>query len=289
MDFIGGPISFELTRRALFDASLLGIACGVLGVFVVLRGLPFISDALSHCLVPGVVVAYLTHTSQELWGGAAALLSAWGIAALVRRGLLGSDPAIAVVFSTMFALGLALISVTRSYLNDLTEILFGQILAVTPADLVVCAAITLVVVATVALLYWPLVMVSFDPAAAQAQGLPVERLDLTLYTLIALAIVPGFVAVGSLLVTALLIVPAATARLLARRVATQMVVSAGLAVAASWIGIYASYYSKLATGGAIVVAAGLLFIAALVASPQHGLIARLSRRATARRALALES
>jgi len=279
-EFLLGPLQFELTQRALLDVSLLSVACGVLGVLVVLRGLPFLCDALSHCVVPGVVVAYLTKSSAELWGGGTALLAAWGIASLTRRGVLGSDPAIAIVFSGAFAAGLALISATHSYFADLTEILFGQVLGVTPAEVVVCAVVALVVVGCVWALYWPLVLISFDPTAARAQGLPVERLDLLLYSLLALAVVPGFIAVGSLLVTALLIVPAATARLLVRRVSSQMVASAGLACAACWIGIYVSFNSHVGTGGAIVLASGLLFTIALLASPRDGLLARLRHRTT---------
>lgn len=267
--FLVGPLEFELTRRALMEATLVSMACGVLGVLVVLRGLSFISDALAHCVVPGVVIAFLTHTSQAAWAAGAALLSAWGMAALVRRGVLGSDPAIAVVFTGTFALGLALISGTRSYLNDLTEILFGAILAVGSTDLLVGGGVALVALAAVAALYWPLVLVSFDPVAARAQGLPVERLDLVFYGLLALAIVSGLIAVGSMLVTGLLIVPAATARLLAHRIATQMVLSALLGVLASWIGLYASYHVRIASGGAIVLTATLLFGLALLVTHVH--------------------
>src|SRR5438105_1786641 len=96
LEMLMGPLEFELTQRALLGATLVSIACGVLGVLVVLRGQSFISDALSHCVVPGVVVATLTHASQELWGAGAAVLSAWGMAMLVRRRVLASDPAIAV-------------------------------------------------------------------------------------------------------------------------------------------------------------------------------------------------
>src|ERR1700680_2128891 len=124
------PLQFELTRRALLEVTLVGLACGALGVLVVLRGLSFISDALGHCVVPGVVVAYLLHGPLELWGGVAALLSACGMALLARHARLGGDTAIAVVFTTLFALGLGLISASGSYLTDLTEILFGNVLSV---------------------------------------------------------------------------------------------------------------------------------------------------------------
>jgi manganese/iron transport system permease protein len=279
---LAGPLQFELTQRALVEATLVSIACGVLGVLIVLRGLAFISDALSHCVVPGVVVAFITNASRELGGGITALLSAWAMAVLMRRRLLTNDAAIAIVFAGMFALGLAMISATRNYFDDLTEILFGAILAVTTTDLAISAGVAVVVVATTIALYWPLVFVSFDPLAARAQGLPVERLDLLLFGLLALTIVSGMVAVGTVLVTGLLIIPAVSARLLARRVSSQMIISAVLGCAASWIGLYASYYFRVAAGGAIILAATALFAVALIAAPTRRLVVqRILRSSTA--------
>lgn len=259
-----GPLEFDLTRRALIELTLVGLACGALGVLVVLRGLAFIGDALSHCVVPGVVVGYLTHGSIELWGGLAALIASLGMGWLVRSGRLGGDASIAVVFTATFAFGLTMISATGSYLNDLTEILFGSVLAVGETDLVIGGTAALLVLLTIAALYRPLVLASFDPTSARALGLPLGALDALLFALIALAVVSGLAAIGSLLVTALLIVPASAARLLARRVQTQMLASAGLAVLAGWIGLYASYYQSVASGGAVVLAAVLLFGLALL-------------------------
>jgi len=275
---LAGPLQFELTQRALLEATLVSIACGVLGVLVVLRGLSFVSDALSHCVVPGVVVAYLTHASRELWGAVAAVLSAWAMAVLMRRQLLTSDAAIAVVFTGMFALGLALISVTRNYFNDLTEILFGAILAASTTDLLVSSGAALVVLAAVVLLYWPLVLVSFDPVGARAQGLPVEQLDLAFFGLLALTTVSGMIAVGTTLVTGLLIIPAVSARLLARRVSSQMILSALIGCLASWLGLYVSYYFRIAAGGAIILAAVALFALAFVAAPVWRIVAQWLRR-----------
>src|ERR1700694_3879749 len=225
---ISAPLQFELTRRALLEVTLVGLACGALGVLVVLRGLSFIGDALGHCVVPGVVLAYLLHGPLELWGGAAALLSAWGMALLGRYARSGGDVGIAVVFTTMFAFGLGLISLSGSYLTDLTEILFGNVLSVDRTDLAVSAACAALILVLLAVLFRPLVLVAFDPIAAAALGLPRGRLDLLLYALIAMAIVSGAMAAGSLLVTALVVVPAATARLVTRSVWSQMLLAAGL-------------------------------------------------------------
>lgn len=269
IEWLTAPLSFDLTRRALIEVTLVGLACGAVGALVVLRGLAFIGDALAHCVVPGVVVGHLTRGSLTLWGLLAAMLSAWAIGLFVRRGRLGGDTAIAVVYSGMFALGLAMISATGSYMNDLTEILFGNVLAVNEADLWLGAGVAVAVVLAIVLLYRPLVLASFDPTAARALGLPLERLDLLLYGLIALAIVAGVATVGSILVTALLIVPAATARLLARQVGSLMLLSALLAGLAGWIGLYVSYYVRVASGGAIVLASVMLFVVVLVWAQAH--------------------
>jgi len=275
---IGAPLQFELTRRALLEVTLVSLACGSLGVLVVLRGLAFIGDALGHCVVPGVVLAYLLHAPLEVWGGAAALVSAWLMALSARHARLSGDTSIAVVFTTMFGLGLALISATGSYFNDLTEILFGNILGVGATDLALSAACAAIVLGVLTVLFRPLVLVAFDPSAAAALGLPRDRLDLLLYALLALAIVSGAVAAGSVLVTALLVVPAATARLIARSVRGQMLLAAAFGCLAGWGGLYASYYWRLASGGSIVLAAVLLFFVALFASSTASMIARLRPR-----------
>jgi manganese/iron transport system permease protein len=275
------PLAFDLTRRALLAVTLVGLACGAIGTFVVLRGLSFIGDALAHCVVPGVVVGYLTRGNLALWGALAALLSAWLIGLLARRSRVGGDASIAVVYSGMFALGLALISLTGSYLNDLTEILFGNVLAVNETDLWTGAAVAAIVLAVLVLLHRPLVLASFDPGAARALGARLGLLDAILYALVALTIVSGVLAVGSLLVTALLIVPAASARLFARRLSSLLVLAALLAGLAGWIGLYASYYYRVASGGAVVLAAVTIFALSLLLSPR-GLPSLLARRRFAR-------
>ena len=237
---------------------------------MVLRGLSFIGDALGHCVVPGVVVGYLLHSPIGVWGLVAALVSAAAMSVLRRRRELGADAAIAIVFTTSFALGLALISASRSYLTDLTQILFGNVLSVGGEDLAVSAVCALTVIGTLLVLYRPLVLVAFDATSAQAVGLPRGQLDLMLYALIAIAIVSGAVAIGSLLVTALLVVPAAAARILMRSVASQMLTAALIGCLAGWIGMYASYYWRLASGGSVVLAAVALFaVAAMVGGVAH--------------------
>jgi len=182
---------------------------------------------------------------------------------------------------------LDLASLVRNCVTNLTGLVFGAIPAVRPNDLLASGGVAAVVLVAVVLLYWPLVLVSFDPVAARSQGLPVDWLDVVFYGLLALALVSGMIAVGTTLVTGLLIVPAATARLLAHRVVTQVVLSALSGCLGSWLGLYASYYFGVAAGGAIILAAALRFALALLAAPTRrvvGLIARprlLAKAATA--------
>jgi manganese/iron transport system permease protein len=186
----------------------------------------------------------------------------------------GGDVGIAVVFTTTFAVGLGLISLSGSYLTDLTEILFGNVLGVDLTDLAISAACAALILVVLTALFRPLVLIAFDPIAAAALGLPVGRLDLLLYALIALAIVSGAMAAGSLLVTALVVVPAATARLVTHSVRSQMLVAAILGCLAGWSGLYASYYWRLASGGAVVLATVILFVVGLCVSWIVGLLAR---------------
>jgi ABC-type Mn2+/Zn2+ transport system permease subunit len=270
VEFLSGPLSFELTRRALLEVTFVGCACGALGVLVMLRGLSFIGDGPSHTVIPGMVIGYLTRTSVELWGGSSALLSAWAMALFIRRGWLRGDASIAVVFTGAFALGLAIISSSGSYTVGLMGLLFGNILAVEPIDLTIGALAAACVIIVLAVLYRPLVLASFDPTITRALGLPIGLLDGMLYALIVLALVAGVTAMGSMLVTALLIVPPAASRLLGRQVWSQMIWSAGFAAVGGWIGVYTSYYTPVATGGAIVLSCVAIFILALLASPKSG-------------------
>jgi ABC-type Mn2+/Zn2+ transport system permease subunit len=270
MEWLTAPLQQELVRRALIELALVGVACGVVGVFLVLRGLSFLAEALGHSVLPGVAIGYLTRTSLGAWGLAAALLASWGIGLLARRFRLGGDAGVAIVFTGAFALGLAIISATGSYARDLNAILFGEILAVSETDLWVSVGAALIVLLGIGLFFRPLVLISFDPIGAAALDLPVGRLDLLLFGLIALAATAALSAVGNVLVAALLIVPAATARLVVRRIAGLVALSAAFAVLSGAAGLYLSYYLPIASGSAIVLTAVAFFGLALLASPLAG-------------------
>jgi manganese/iron transport system permease protein len=266
-------------RRALAEVVLMGAVTGVVGTYVVLRGLSFIGDALAHAILPGIVLAYLLGQSVFLGALALGVLTSVAIAVVSQNRRVKADSAIGILFAGMFALGVVLISTTKSFSRDLASFLFGNVLAVTAGDIWTSAAAGVIVVALVAAFYRALLIASFDRMGARALGLPIFWLDLLLLLLISLTIVVSLSAVGSVLVLAMLVTPAATARLLTDRLPAMMAWSAGVSVASGVIGLFASYHGNLAAGGTIVLVATAVFIAAWLLAPTHGL---LTRRAAVR-------
>jgi manganese/iron transport system permease protein len=285
-DLLVEPFRLPYMQRALLEVLLLGALAGVVGVFVVLRRLAFVSDALTHTIFPGVVIAHLLDRSLLLGALAFGVLTAvllTGITAGSRR--VGADAALAILLTSFFSLGVVLVSRTRTYTADLTVFLFGRVLAVDRADLLQTLALAAVVVATLWALRKELVLRAFDPDGATAMGYRTAALDLVLNLLIALVVVAAVKAVGTVLVVALIIVPAAAARLLADRVATTAALAAALGALGGWLGLAASYEVsvdhgiRLAAGATIVVVLVALFALAAAAAP---LRRGLARRAVAR-------
>ena len=253
------PLQYAFVQRALIAAVLVALVCASVGVFVVLRGLAFLGDAIAHAAFPGVVIAFLLKVNIVIGGSVAAVLSALAIGAVARRSGLKEDTAIGVVFSGMFALGIVLFSSIRTYTGDLLGILFGDVLGVT-ADQLAVAAITAAVVLLVLWIIWrQLVFVSFDPVGAAAAGLNTLRYDTLLLGLIGLAIAVSVQIVGVVLVVAMLVTPAATARLVAQDLRTLVITALLVAVGSSVAGIWLSYYVNAASGGTIVLVATTLF------------------------------
>lgn len=278
-DYVTDPLQYEFMRRALVAVILMGAVTGIVGSYIVLRGLSFIGDAMAHAIFPGIVVAFLL--GQSVFAGALVfgVVTAASIALIATNTRVKEDSAVGVMFAGSFALGLVLISSSRNYTRDLTHFLFGNVLGVSVADLYVAAAVGAIVVAIVLLFYRELLIVSFDRAAARAMGLPVFWLDLMLLVLISMTIVVSLRAVGNILVVAMLITPAATARLLTDRLPTMMLTSATVGVASGVIGLYISFHNSVAAGGSIVLVATAIFGVAWLVAPRHGfLTGRLLRR-----------
>jgi len=253
------PLQYAFVQRALVAAVLVALVCASVGVFVVLRGLAFLGDAIAHAAFPGVVIAFLLKINIVIGGSIAAVASALAIGAVARRSGLKEDTAIGVVFSGMFAVGIVLFSSIRTYTGDLLGILFGDVLGVS-ADQLVLAAITAAVVLVALWVIWrQLVFVSFDPIGAAAAGLNTLRYDTLLLGLIGLSIAVSVQIVGVVLVVAMLVTPAATARLLAQDLRGLVVGALVVAVASSIAGIWLSYYVNAASGGTIVLVATTLF------------------------------
>jgi manganese/iron transport system permease protein len=280
-DLLVEPFRLPYMQRALVEVLLLGALAGVVGVFVVLRRLAFVSDALTHTIFPGVVIAHLLDRSLLLGALAFGVLTAvllTGITAGSRR--VGADAALAILLTSFFSLGVLLVSRTRTYTADLTVFLFGRVLAVDRADLLQTLALAAVVAATLWALRKELVLRAFDPDGAAAMGYRTPALDLVLNLLIALVVVAAVKAVGTVLVVALIIVPAAAARLLADRVATTAVLAGALGALGGWLGLAASYEVsvdhgvRLAAGATIVVVLVVLFALAAAAAPIRRGLAR---------------
>jgi ABC-type Mn2+/Zn2+ transport system permease subunit len=258
------PLAYDFMRTALLTAVVVGVSTAVLGAYVVLRRMAFIGDALAHTALPGLVVAYLNGWS--LFGGAvvAGVATALGIGWLTRREALREDTAIGILFTGMFALGILLISRTRSF-RDLTHMLFGNVLSVTGQDLRLTAAVAALVLLCLLLFAKELELASVDPGHAAAIGVSPDLVRYGLLVLLALTVVVGIKAVGVVLVSALLITPAAAAGLLTARLALMMLVAAGIAAGAAVGGLYLSYYYEVASGAAIVLVATGWFLLAWVA------------------------
>jgi manganese/iron transport system permease protein len=253
------PLQYAFVQRALLAAVLVALVCASVGVFVVLRGLAFLGDAIAHAAFPGVVIAFLLKVNIVIGGSVAAVLSALAIGAVARRSGLKEDTAIGVVFSGMFALGIVLFSSIRTYTGDLLGILFGDVLGVSADQLAVGAVTAAAVLLALWLVWRQLIFVSFDPIGAAAAGLNTLRYDTLLLGLIGLAIAVSVQIVGVVLVVAMLVTPAATARLVAQDLRTLVIAALVVAVSSSIAGIWLSYYVNAASGGTIVLVATTLF------------------------------
>ncbi len=278
-DALLDPLAFTFMRHAFLAIILVGVICGVIGVFVTLRGLAFMGDALAHAIFPGVVVAYVLGANFLLGALVAAVLISLGIGAISQSGRLTNDTVIGVLFAGAFALGIALISARSTYTRDLASFLLGSILGVSRRDLALTALIGLGVILTLALFRRELTLVAFDRAFAQASGINIWLFDQLFLLLLALAIVISLQTVGNILVLAMLVTPAATARLLTDRLRLMTLLSAGIGACSGVIGLYASYYWGIASGASVVLVATGVFGLAYLFAPRRGIVtSRLARR-----------
>jgi len=269
--------------RGLVDVLVVAVVAGVVGTFIVVRGVGFLGDALAHSIFPGVVIAFMLDANLLAGALVAGIVTAALMAILTANERVADNTSIGVIFTAAFALGVIIITNRAIEGEELEHILFGDPLGASAQDVVLTVSIGAAVLAAVLLLRRVLVMASFDPAGARAMGLNVLLVNVGLLLLTALTVVVAFKAVGNILVIALLITPAATARLLTDRLSRMMALAALLGAAASVIGLYVGYHQGTSTGGVIVLASTVGFFAAWLFAPRHGIMSEaLARRRGAR-------
>lgn len=280
VDFLLDPMAYPFMQRSLIAVILVGIVCAVMGAFVVLRGLAFIGDAVSHAAFPGLVIAYMLGISLYVGAAVAAVGTALAIGAVARRGALRFDTAVGVLFAGTFALGILLFSTINGYVPDLFAYLLGYVLAISFIEIVQIAILGAIVLVIVAVLRKELLYASFDPAGAAASGLPIRALEYLLLGLIGVTIVVSIQAVGIIMVVAMLVTPAATGQLLVDRFWDLIKVAVAVSVVASVSGLYLSFYLNVASGASIVLVETLIFGLALLLSPKSGWLGRRRRTHT---------
>jgi len=275
------PFQYEYMVRAIWVSGLIGAVCGFLSGFVTLKGWSLLGDALSHAVVPGVAVAGLFGWPMAAGAFVAGLLAAGAMAVIRTRCRLREDAIMGVVFTSFFAAGLLIISMTTSGV-DRKRIVFGNILAIGDRELWQVVVIGGVVLAGVALKWRDLMLVCFDPTQARTLGLPVRALHALLLALLSATAVAALQAVGAVLVVAMLVTPGAAAHLLTDRFGRMLWLSAGIGAVCAVCGAYASYFLNTETGGCIVTIQAMVFGVIFFLAPKHGLLAA-RRRARERR------
>jgi ABC-type Mn2+/Zn2+ transport system permease subunit len=272
LDTLLHPLTLGFMQRALVASVLVGALTALVGAYVVLKGLAFIGDAISHAAFPGIVVAFMLKLPIYPGAVVAALLTALGVGWVSRRAALRLDTSIGVLFAGAFAAGVLLISTIKGYVGDLMSFLFGNVLAVTTSDLVIVAVLSLLVVLALAATYKEMLFATFDPLGAQAAGYPVGLLEYGLLVLVALAIAVSIQVVGIILVVAMLVTPAATAQLLTKRFAQLLILAVVLSVLESMAGLFLSFYGNWASGATIVLVQTAVFGLVLLTSPRRNVL-----------------
>lgn len=262
IDYIFGPFQYGFMVRALIVSVLVGIMCPVIGAYVITRGRAFMGDALAHSVIPGMVVAVLLNISPFFAAVPTGIVIALLMGTVSRRTGISEDTSIGIVFAGMFALGLVMLSVVPNVNVNIEDLLLGQILGVTQTDVYVSLALTALVLLGLYTFHRYLVYTTFDQIGASVVGIKTNLVEYILLALLALVIVIGIQAAGIVLVMAMLITPAATAYLLARRFVGMMIIGAIVGAVSAIVGLYLSFYADLPSGPAMALLATLMFACA---------------------------
>ena len=268
------PLQHAFMQRALLVSMLVASVCGLLSCYMTLKGWALMGDAVSHAVMPGVVIAYALNLPFALGAFVFGVGSVAVIGYIKQMTRIKEDTVIGLVFTGFFAFGLILVSKVRSSI-DLTHILFGNVLGISPSDIQQTLWICGLVLAVLLLLRRDLILFCFDPTHARSIGIHTGVLHYLLLAVLSLAAVAGLQTVGIILVVAMLVTPGATAHLLTDRFDRMTWIAVGSAMLSSVIGIYWSYWMDASTGGCIVVVQTLLFLISFLFAPRHGLVAQL--------------
>lgn len=276
LDYFITPLHYDYMLRAIWVSAMIGGVCGFLSSFITLKGWSLMGAALSHAVVPGVALAYIFGLPFALGAFIAGLLAAGSIAFIKSYSRIREDANMGIVFTTFFALGLLLITLFPARV-DLKTIIFGNILGISDSDILQVVIISIITLIILGLKWKDLMLFCFDPNQARTLGLPVRFLHLILLTLLSATTVAALQTVGAILVVAMLVTPGATAYLLTDRFSTMLWLSSAMGMATSMLGAYASYFLNGSTGGCIVSLQTLVFLAAFVFAPKHGILASKRR------------
>ncbi|GAA2777647.1 metal ABC transporter permease [Crossiella cryophila] len=283
LDLLAEPLGYSFMVRALVATVIAAVVCAVLSCWLVLIGWSLMGDAVSHAVLPGVVLAYVLGAPFAVGALVFGFLAVALIGVVRDTSRIKEDAAIGIVFTTLFALGLVLISVTPSQ-TDLNHIVFGNLLGVATTDVIQIAVLGALALTVLVLKRRDFTLYAFDPTHAHAIGLSPRVLGALLLALLALTSVVALQVVGVILVVAMLIIPGATAYLLTNRFQRMLIIAPVLSVLAAVTGLYLSYYLDTASGGMIVLVQGVVFTLAYLFGPEHGILGR--RLAARRRAAA---
>ncbi|MFZ9157306.1 MAG: metal ABC transporter permease [Ilumatobacteraceae bacterium] len=260
------PFSFEFFRNGLLIATLAGALCGLIGVFVVLRSMSYIGHGLSHAVFGGAALAAVLNINYFIGAGVWGLLSGLMIGRVSRKRIIGADAAIGVITTASFAVGLALQARFGQAKRSIDAVLFGNVLGVFTGDILAVAAVGVVSAVVVVLLYRRLLFTTFDPEVAGVSGVNVPGMEAVLMVLLSATILVTVRVIGVLLISALLVLPAVTARLLTNSFGRMLWLSPVLGAVFGGVGMYASWYADVPSGAVIIIAGTLVFIGVYTAA-----------------------
>ncbi|WP_295591940.1 metal ABC transporter permease [uncultured Streptococcus sp.] len=267
-EFIDGLLNFHFLQNALITALVVGIVGGAVGCFIILRGMSLMGDAISHAVLPGVAISFILGINFFIGAIVFGLLASSIITYIKSNSIIKSDTAIGITFSSFLALGIILIGIANSS-TDLFHILFGNILAVQDLDMWITIAVALLVLTTITIFFRPLLLTSFDPILAKSIGVKVTFYHYLLMVILTLVAVTAMQSVGTILIVALLITPAATAYLYANSLKTMILLSSGFGALASVLGLFIGYSFNIAAGSSIVLTSALLFLISFFIVPKQ--------------------